>query len=66
MRLDLDAPIVITIDDDPLPNGRNNRLSLTVWTLEESSAEDRKRAARAVAIGFLERTLEALKRQDVA
>jgi hypothetical protein len=66
MDLNLDSPTVITITDEPLSNGRCHTLSLTVWTMGESPVDERREAARSLAIGFLERTLSELRRAELA
>jgi|EndMetStandDraft_7_1072992.scaffolds.fasta_scaffold470151_3 hypothetical protein len=65
MDFNLSVPATIDIQDDPLPNGRRNSMTVTVWTLPGESVEHR-RAAQALAIGFLERTLEAMRRAELS
>ena len=55
------AATVIRIDDDLLPNGRCHSLCITMWTIEQGNEDDQQRAARFLAIDFLERTLLAMK-----
>lgn len=61
MSMNLTVPVRIQIVDDPLPNGKQNQLDMTVWLAADESPEVQKLALRALAIGFLERTLEALR-----
>ena len=61
MSLNLTVPVRIQIVDDPLPNGKQNLLDMTVWLAPDESPEVQKIALRTIAIGFLERTLEALR-----
>ena len=65
MDFNLSVPATIDIQDDPLPNGRRNSMTVTVWTLPGESVEHR-RAAQALAIGFLESTLEAMRRAELS
>jgi hypothetical protein len=61
MSLNLTVPARIQIVDDPLPNGRQNLLDITVWLAQDELPDVQKQALRVIAIGFLERTLEALR-----
>lgn len=61
MSLNLTVPVRIQIVDDPLPNGKQNQLDMTIWLAPDESPEVQKIALRTLAIGFLERTLEALR-----
>jgi len=61
MTLDPTVATVIRIDDDALPNGRCHSLCVTMWTVEQPTADDQQRTARFLAIDFLERTLAAMK-----
>ncbi len=63
MQLNASQPTVIDIVDGRLSNGRSHSMSLTVWTVPDLSVEEQKQAARLLAIGFLERTLEAMRRE---
>ena len=65
MDMNANSPTVIDIVDDPLPNGRRHSMSLKVWTLADTSGEEQKRAARVIAIGFLERALTEMRRSEL-
>lgn len=62
MALNLTVPATIEIVDDLLPSGRSNRMNITVWLAEDEAPEAQHNAAKALAISFLERTLEGLRR----
>jgi hypothetical protein len=63
--MNLTVPVVIEIVDDELPGGRRNRIHLTVWIAESHEDVSQQLAAHALAIGFLERALEVLRRHPV-
>jgi hypothetical protein len=65
MDLDANRPTVIDIVDGRLSNGRCHSMSLTVWTVPDLSVAEQKRAARLLAIGFLERTLAAMRSEEL-
>lgn len=65
MQLNPNLPTVINVVDNPLSNGRSHSMSVTVWTVAEGPVEDQKRAARQLAIGFLERALLEMRRSDL-
>ena len=66
-QLVLDAPVTVEVVEEALPGGPRNRMTLTVW-VEDQPARDapQSSAARALAIGFLERTLEAMRNMPAA
>ncbi len=66
MALNLTVPATIEIVDDQLPSGRANRMNITVWLAEDQPPEAQHGAARALAISFLERTLEGLRRPNAS
>ena len=57
----LTVPTVVEIEDDALPGCKRNRMCITVWVDASGHSESQSAASRALTIGFLERTLEALK-----
>lgn len=52
----------ISIQDDPMPNGLSHALEIVVWVSHDDSRQKMGEEAKRVAIDFLERALEALRR----